>query len=127
MIPASDVGEGHRNPQPVGEPVGDEPGAWAAGHGPRRWHLCHRQDDQPRAFASPPDSRSPSTVGAPVGPRRRECTVPLAPSFTANNRWEPRSGPSHLKPWGVGGTLHLSYLSRTCVLQNERTSGETSD
>eukprot|EP00071_Canis_lupus_P046042 XP_022279599.1 centrosomal protein of 131 kDa [Canis lupus familiaris] len=43
-------------------------------------------DDQPRAFASPPDSRSPSTVGAPVGPRRRECTVPLAPSFTANNR-----------------------------------------
>uniref|UniRef100_A0A8I3NJ56 Centrosomal protein 131 n=1 Tax=Canis lupus familiaris TaxID=9615 RepID=A0A8I3NJ56_CANLF len=44
-------------------------------------------DDQPRAFASPPDSRSPSTVGAPVGPRRRECTVPLAPSFTANNRF----------------------------------------
>ncbi|CAK7289977.1 Centrosomal protein of 131 kDa [Vulpes lagopus] len=43
-------------------------------------------DDQPRAFTSPPDSRSPSTVGAPVGPRRRECTVPLAPSFTANNR-----------------------------------------
>ncbi|XP_044103179.1 centrosomal protein of 131 kDa isoform X1 [Neovison vison] len=43
-------------------------------------------DDQPRAFALPPDSRSPSTVDAPVGPRRRECTVPLAPSFTANNR-----------------------------------------
>uniref|UniRef100_A0A8C7BDV7 Centrosomal protein 131 n=1 Tax=Neovison vison TaxID=452646 RepID=A0A8C7BDV7_NEOVI len=43
-------------------------------------------DDQPRAFALPPDARSPSTVDAPVGPRRRECTVPLAPSFTANNR-----------------------------------------
>ncbi|XP_044941645.1 centrosomal protein of 131 kDa isoform X1 [Mustela putorius furo] len=43
-------------------------------------------DDQPRAFAVSPDSRSPSTVDAPVGPRRRECTVPLAPSFTANNR-----------------------------------------
>ncbi|XP_047563902.1 centrosomal protein of 131 kDa isoform X2 [Lutra lutra] len=43
-------------------------------------------DDQPRAFALPPDSRNPSTVDAPVGPRRRECTVPLAPSFTANNR-----------------------------------------
>ncbi|XP_032177638.1 centrosomal protein of 131 kDa isoform X2 [Mustela erminea] len=43
-------------------------------------------DDQPRAFAVSPESRSPSTVDAPVGPRRRECTVPLAPSFTANNR-----------------------------------------
>ncbi|XP_040495985.1 centrosomal protein of 131 kDa isoform X2 [Ursus maritimus] len=43
-------------------------------------------DDQPRAFTSPPDCRSPSTVDMPVGPRRRECTVPLAPSFTANNR-----------------------------------------
>ncbi|XP_064439303.1 centrosomal protein of 131 kDa isoform X3 [Mirounga angustirostris] len=43
-------------------------------------------DDQPRAFTLPPDSRSPSTVDAPVGPRKRECTVPLAPNFTANNR-----------------------------------------
>ncbi|XP_039082475.1 centrosomal protein of 131 kDa isoform X2 [Hyaena hyaena] len=43
-------------------------------------------DDHPRAFASPPDSGSPGTPGAPLGPRRRECTVPLAPSFTANNR-----------------------------------------
>ncbi|XP_034496601.1 centrosomal protein of 131 kDa isoform X2 [Ailuropoda melanoleuca] len=43
-------------------------------------------DDHPRAFTSPPDCQSPSTVDAPVGPRRRECTVPLAPSFTANNR-----------------------------------------
>ncbi|XP_027481833.1 centrosomal protein of 131 kDa [Zalophus californianus] len=43
-------------------------------------------DDQPRAFTLPPDSQSPSTVDAPVGPRKRECTVPLAPNFTANNR-----------------------------------------
>ncbi|XP_077922376.1 centrosomal protein of 131 kDa isoform X2 [Halichoerus grypus] len=43
-------------------------------------------DDQPRAFTLPPDSRSPSTVDMPVGPRKRECTVPLAPNFTANNR-----------------------------------------
>ncbi|KAF5913756.1 hypothetical protein HPG69_016265, partial [Diceros bicornis minor] len=44
-------------------------------------------DDQPRAFTLPPDdARSPSTLDAPVGPQRRECTVPLAPSFTANNR-----------------------------------------
>ncbi|XP_023507587.2 centrosomal protein of 131 kDa isoform X1 [Equus caballus] len=43
--------------------------------------------DQPRAFTLPPDdARSPSTLDVPVGPRRRECTVPLAPSFTANNR-----------------------------------------
>ncbi|XP_047689453.1 centrosomal protein of 131 kDa isoform X6 [Prionailurus viverrinus] len=43
-------------------------------------------DDHPRAFDSPPDSGSPGTLSAPVGPRRRECTVPLAPNFTANNR-----------------------------------------
>ncbi|XP_030874371.1 centrosomal protein of 131 kDa isoform X3 [Leptonychotes weddellii] len=43
-------------------------------------------DDQPRAFTLPPDSRSASTIDAPVGPRKRECTVPLAPNFTANNR-----------------------------------------
>ncbi|XP_026908006.1 centrosomal protein of 131 kDa isoform X2 [Acinonyx jubatus] len=43
-------------------------------------------DDHPRAFDSPPDSGSPCTLSAPVGPRRRECTVPLAPNFTANNR-----------------------------------------
>ncbi|XP_049491478.1 centrosomal protein of 131 kDa isoform X1 [Panthera uncia] len=48
--------------------------------------LCPRQDDHPRAFDSPPDSGSPGTLSAPVGPRRRECTVPLAPNFTANNR-----------------------------------------
>lgn len=43
-------------------------------------------DDQPRTCTLPPDTRSPSTPETPVGPRRRECTVPLAPSFTANNR-----------------------------------------
>lgn len=51
-----------------------------------RWRLLHYQDDQPRAFTLPPDTWSPSTLDTPVGPRRRECTVPLAPSFTANNR-----------------------------------------
>nr|XP_019591264.1 PREDICTED: centrosomal protein of 131 kDa [Rhinolophus sinicus]XP_019591266.1 PREDICTED: centrosomal protein of 131 kDa [Rhinolophus sinicus] len=43
-------------------------------------------DDQPRTCTLPPDTRSPSTPETPLGPRRRECTVPLAPSFTANNR-----------------------------------------
>ncbi|XP_057572715.1 centrosomal protein of 131 kDa isoform X16 [Hippopotamus amphibius kiboko] len=43
-------------------------------------------DDQPRAFTSPPDAQSPGTLDVPVGLRRRECTVPLAPNFTANNR-----------------------------------------
>ncbi|XP_059938189.1 centrosomal protein of 131 kDa isoform X2 [Mesoplodon densirostris] len=43
-------------------------------------------DDQPRAFTLPPDAQSPGTLDVPVGPRRRECTVPLAPNFTANNR-----------------------------------------
>ncbi|CAK6438603.1 unnamed protein product [Pipistrellus nathusii] len=43
-------------------------------------------DDQPRALPSPPAARSPCALDAPAGPRRREGTVPLAPSFTANNR-----------------------------------------
>ncbi|KAM5216884.1 centrosomal protein of 131 kDa [Hipposideros larvatus] len=43
-------------------------------------------DDQPRTFTLPPDTQSPSTLDAPVGPQRREYAVPLAPSFTANNR-----------------------------------------
>ncbi|XP_029068839.1 centrosomal protein of 131 kDa isoform X1 [Monodon monoceros] len=43
-------------------------------------------DDQPKAFTLPPDAQSPGTLDVPVGPRRRECTVPLAPNFTANNR-----------------------------------------
>nr|XP_060484921.1 centrosomal protein of 131 kDa-like [Panthera onca] len=55
--------------------------------------LCPRQDDHPRAFDPPPDSGSPGTLSAPVGPRRRECTVPLAPNFTANNRWDLRRVP----------------------------------
>ncbi|XP_059765094.1 centrosomal protein of 131 kDa isoform X4 [Balaenoptera ricei] len=47
------------------------------------WNIL---DDQPRAFTLPPDAQSPGTLDVLVGPRRRECTVPLAPNFTANNR-----------------------------------------
>ncbi|KAK2500536.1 hypothetical protein MC885_006502 [Smutsia gigantea] len=43
-------------------------------------------DGQPQAFTLPPDAQSPHTLGTWGGPRRRECPVPLAPSFTANNR-----------------------------------------
>ncbi|XP_054449205.1 centrosomal protein of 131 kDa [Pteronotus mesoamericanus] len=43
-------------------------------------------DEQPRALTLPPDARSPSALDVPAGPRRRERTIPLAPSFTANNR-----------------------------------------
>ncbi|MXQ87157.1 hypothetical protein E5288_WYG007636 [Bos mutus] len=42
-------------------------------------------DDRPRAFTLPSDAQSPGALDVPVGPRRRECTVPLAPNFTANN------------------------------------------
>ncbi|XP_057392820.1 centrosomal protein of 131 kDa isoform X3 [Balaenoptera acutorostrata] len=48
-------------------------------------------DDQPRAFTLPPDAQSPGTLDVLVGPRRRECTVPLAPNFTANNRLDKRT------------------------------------
>ncbi|KAJ8793072.1 hypothetical protein J1605_003749 [Eschrichtius robustus] len=51
------------------------------------------QDDQPRAFTLPPDAQSPGTLDVLVGPRRRECTVPLAPNFTANNRHVQSQGP----------------------------------
>ncbi|XP_072795914.1 centrosomal protein of 131 kDa isoform X3 [Vicugna pacos] len=47
------------------------------------WNIL---DDRPMAFSSPPDAQSPSALDVPAGPRRRECTVPLAPTFTANNR-----------------------------------------
>uniref|UniRef100_A0A8D0SRE4 Centrosomal protein of 131 kDa n=1 Tax=Sus scrofa TaxID=9823 RepID=A0A8D0SRE4_PIG len=43
-------------------------------------------DDRPRALTLPCDTQSPGTLDVPVCPRRRECTVPLAPNFTANNR-----------------------------------------
>ncbi|DAA18289.1 TPA: 5-azacytidine induced 1 isoform 2 [Bos taurus] len=43
-------------------------------------------DDRPRAFTLPSDAQSPGALDVPVGPRRRECMVPLAPNFTANNR-----------------------------------------
>nr|KAF6415318.1 centrosomal protein 131 [Molossus molossus] len=48
------------------------------------WNVL--QGDQPRALDLPPTTQSPGTWDAPVGSRRRECSVPLAPSFTANNR-----------------------------------------
>ncbi|ELK12260.1 5-azacytidine-induced protein 1 [Pteropus alecto] len=38
------------------------------------------------AWTDPLSAQRPSTVGTAEGPRRRESTVPLAPSFTANNR-----------------------------------------
>ncbi|XP_032312481.1 centrosomal protein of 131 kDa isoform X6 [Camelus ferus] len=47
------------------------------------WNIL---DDRPMAFSSPPDAPSPSALDVPACPRRRECTVPLAPTFTANNR-----------------------------------------
>uniref|UniRef100_A0A2K6D4P6 Centrosomal protein 131 n=1 Tax=Macaca nemestrina TaxID=9545 RepID=A0A2K6D4P6_MACNE len=43
-------------------------------------------DDQPRSFTLPPNARSSSALDSPAGPRRKECTVALAPNFTANNR-----------------------------------------
>uniref|UniRef100_A0A2K5MC32 Centrosomal protein 131 n=1 Tax=Cercocebus atys TaxID=9531 RepID=A0A2K5MC32_CERAT len=43
-------------------------------------------DDQPRGFTLPPNARSSSALDSPAGPRRKECTVALAPNFTANNR-----------------------------------------
>ncbi|XP_055245463.2 centrosomal protein of 131 kDa isoform X14 [Gorilla gorilla gorilla] len=43
-------------------------------------------DDQPRGFTLPSNARSSSALDAPAGPRRKECTVALAPNFTANNR-----------------------------------------
>uniref|UniRef100_A0A8C5Y7B8 Centrosomal protein 131 n=1 Tax=Microcebus murinus TaxID=30608 RepID=A0A8C5Y7B8_MICMU len=42
-------------------------------------------DGQPRAFAVPSGTQGCSADSA-VGPRRKECAVVLAPSFTANNR-----------------------------------------
>uniref|UniRef100_A0A2K5YSD5 Centrosomal protein 131 n=1 Tax=Mandrillus leucophaeus TaxID=9568 RepID=A0A2K5YSD5_MANLE len=43
-------------------------------------------DDQPRGFTLPPNARSSSALDSPAGPRRKECTMALAPNFTANNR-----------------------------------------
>ncbi|XP_054986933.1 centrosomal protein of 131 kDa isoform X2 [Sorex araneus] len=48
------------------------------------WNIL---DEQPRASPPPMDPRSPpSAPEVRAGPRRRECAVTLAPSFTANNR-----------------------------------------
>ncbi|XP_008048683.1 centrosomal protein of 131 kDa [Carlito syrichta] len=43
-------------------------------------------DDQPRGFTLPSNARSSSALDSPAGPRRKECTMVLAPNFTANNR-----------------------------------------
>nr|XP_035157933.2 centrosomal protein of 131 kDa isoform X6 [Callithrix jacchus] len=43
-------------------------------------------DDQPRDFTLPSNALSSSALDSPAGPRRKECSVALAPSFTANNR-----------------------------------------
>ncbi|XP_041745036.1 centrosomal protein of 131 kDa isoform X1 [Coregonus clupeaformis] len=49
------------------------------------WNIL---DDQPRAFPTPPSSRSTGSVDSPTtsGPKRRETGVALAANFTANNR-----------------------------------------
>nr|XP_010340617.1 centrosomal protein of 131 kDa isoform X2 [Saimiri boliviensis boliviensis] len=43
-------------------------------------------DDRPRDFTLPSNALSSSALDSPAGPRRKECPVALAPSFTANNR-----------------------------------------
>ncbi|KAL4648631.1 centrosomal protein of 131 kDa isoform X1, partial [Arapaima gigas] len=47
------------------------------------WNIL---DDQPRAFPASPSTRSAGSLDSPTGSRKREAGVPLAPSFTANNR-----------------------------------------
>ncbi|XP_060027787.1 centrosomal protein of 131 kDa isoform X3 [Erinaceus europaeus] len=47
------------------------------------WNIL---DEQPRAVTLMSCTQSPSTMDAPAGPQRRECSVALSPSFTANNR-----------------------------------------
>ncbi|KAK2112314.1 hypothetical protein P7K49_012061 [Saguinus oedipus] len=44
-------------------------------------------DDQPRDFTLPSNALSSSALDSPADPRRKECPVALAPSFTANNRY----------------------------------------
>ncbi|XP_064126643.1 centrosomal protein of 131 kDa isoform X2 [Loxodonta africana] len=43
-------------------------------------------DDQPQELTLPPGTWSSGAPDSPASLRRRECTVTLAPSFTANNR-----------------------------------------
>ncbi|XP_049716262.1 centrosomal protein of 131 kDa [Elephas maximus indicus] len=43
-------------------------------------------DDQPQELTLPPGTWSSGAPDSPASLRRRECTVKLAPSFTANNR-----------------------------------------
>ncbi|XP_062936677.1 centrosomal protein of 131 kDa isoform X1 [Cynocephalus volans] len=43
-------------------------------------------DDQPKGFAMPSTALSSSALNLPVGPRKRESAMALAPTFTANNR-----------------------------------------
>ncbi|KAM6175979.1 centrosomal protein of 131 kDa-like [Erethizon dorsatum] len=53
----------------------------ASGEKAATWNVL---DEQPRGFGLPANTQNSSVLDAPVGPRRKECT--LAPSFTANNR-----------------------------------------
>ncbi|XP_045428204.1 centrosomal protein of 131 kDa isoform X2 [Pipistrellus kuhlii] len=71
-------------PRPAAPPDGlTLPESSPGGEEAATWNVL---DDQPRALPSPPAARSPCALDAPAGPRRREGAVPLAPSFTANNR-----------------------------------------
>ncbi|XP_006869701.1 PREDICTED: 5-azacytidine-induced protein 1 [Chrysochloris asiatica] len=47
------------------------------------WHAL---DDQPRELALAPGTQNPTSPEPPTSLRRRECSVTLAPTFTANNR-----------------------------------------
>ncbi|XP_068385729.1 centrosomal protein of 131 kDa isoform X3 [Eschrichtius robustus] len=83
-------------------------------------------DDQPRAFTLPPDAQSPGTLDVLVGPRRRECTVPLAPNFTANNRLDkrtlelPSSRPAGALPIHLPPEKRLRALSSLAWVQAGR-------
>jgi hypothetical protein len=80
----------------------------------------YSQDDQPRGFALPASVPSSSALGSPAGPRRKEST--LAPSFTANNRYNRpcgwRDGP--LSRGSSTRTLSVLFVTRSgCVRMNE--------
>ncbi|XP_030064441.1 centrosomal protein of 131 kDa isoform X2 [Microcaecilia unicolor] len=81
------------------------------------WNIL---DDQPRAFLVPPSARSASTLDSPVGMRRKEATVPLAPNFTANNR-------SNKGAMGNSVTtmLHNNYSTNDKVLTPKSSNQKT--
>lgn len=106
--------------QPLGHPTTPHVcvGQWGQGRGPvsvacaaRSQAVVYVQDDQPRAFTLPPDAQSPGTLDVPVGPRRRECTVPLAPNFTANNRCAGCRATQPCPPRAPGGGRFVLFVS----------------